>query len=160
LAFTLLVSLMTGILFGLAPALQASRTDPSQGLQKAGRTTTAGRNQGQLRSALVIAEVGLASVLLIGAGLMLRTFLNLIHVDPGFRQDHLLTASLSLPHAQYKSGEQTAQFYDRLGTSLDALPGVVSAGAGSDLPWSGYDENAGGFTIEGKQPYAYDQAHG
>jgi len=159
LAFTLLVSLMTGILFGLAPALQASRTDPSQGLQKAGRTTTAGRNQGQLRSALVIAEVGLASVLLIGAGLMLRTFLNLIHVDPGFRQDHLLTASLSLPHAQYKSGEQTAQFYDRLGTSLDALPGVVSAGAGSDLPWSGYDENAGGFTIEGKQPTPHQQFH-
>src|SRR6266568_1254678 len=84
LAFTLLVSLMTGILFGLAPALQASRIDPKQGLQKAGRTTTAGRNQGLLRSALVIAEVSLASFLLIGAGLMLRTFLNLIHLDPGF----------------------------------------------------------------------------
>ena len=67
-----------------------------------------GGNQGRLRNALVIAEVSLASVLLIGAGLMLRTFLNLIHLDPGFREDHLLTASLSLPHAQYKTGEQTA----------------------------------------------------
>ena len=159
LAFTLLVSLMTGILFGLAPALQASQTDPKQGLQKAGRTTTAGRNQSRLRSALVIAEVSLASVLLIGAGLMLRTFLNLIHLDPGFRQDHLLTASLSLPHAQYKTGEQTAQFYDRLASSLNALPGVESAGAGSDLPWTGYDENAGGFNIEGKKPPPHQDFH-
>ena len=86
LGFTLLVSLITGILFGLAPALQASRTDPKDGLQKSGRTSTAGRNQGRLRNALVIAEVSLASVLLIGAGLMLRTFLNLIHLDPGFRE--------------------------------------------------------------------------
>ena len=151
LAFTLLVSFATGILFGLAPALQASRTDPKEGLQKSGRTSTAGRNQGRLRNALVIAEVSLASVLLIGAGLMLRTFLNLIHLHPGFEQDHLLTASLSLPHSQYKSAEQTAQFFQRLGASLNALPGVVCAGAGSDLPWTGYDENAGGFTIEGKK---------
>ena len=159
LAFTLLVSLMTGILFGLIPALQASRTDPKTGLQKGGRNSTAGRHQARLRSALVIAEISLASVLLIGAGLMLRTFLNLIHLDPGFREDHLLTASLSLPHAQYKTGEQTAQFYDRLASSLNALPGVESAGAGSDLPWTGYDENAGGFTIEGKKPPAGQEFH-
>jgi predicted permease len=159
LLFTLLVSLMTGILFGLAPALQASRTDPKEGLQKAGRTSTASRNQGRLRNALVIAEVGLASVLLIGAGLMLRTFLNLIHLDPGFREDHVLTASLSLPHAQYKTREQTAQFFDRLAASLNALPGVESAGAGSDLPWTGYDENAGGFTIEGEKPPPNQEFH-
>jgi predicted permease len=159
LAFTLAVSLVTGILFGLAPALQASRTDPKEGLQKCARGNTAGRHQNRLRSALVMAEVGLASVLLIGAGLMLRTFLNLIHLDPGFKQDHLLTATLSLPHAQYKTGEQTAQFYDRLMTSLNALPGVESAGAGSDLPWTGYDENAGGFTIEGKKPPAGQEFH-
>jgi putative ABC transport system permease protein len=159
LAFTFLVSILTGILFGLAPAMQASRTDPKEGLQKAGRTSTAGRHQGRLRSALVIAEVSLASVLLIGAGLMLRTFLNLVHLDPGFREDHVLTASLSLPHAQYKTGDQTAQFYDRLGSSLNQLPGVVSAGAGSDLPWTGYDENAGGFNIEGKKPPPNQEFH-
>jgi predicted permease len=159
LAFTLLVSLITGILFGLAPALQASRTDPKQGLQKAGRTSTAGRHQGRLRNALVAAEVSLASVLLIGAGLMLRTFLNLVHLDPGFRQDHLLTASLSLPQAQYKTDAKTAQFYDRLATNLNQLPGVESAGAGSDLPWTGYDENAGGFTIEGKKPPPNQEFH-
>lgn len=159
LVFTFLVSILTGILFGLAPAMQASRTDPKEGLQKAGRTSTAGRHQGRLRSALVIAEVSLASVLLIGAGLMLRTFLNLVHLDPGFREDHLLTASLSLPHAQYKTGDQTAQFYDQLVSSLNQLPGVESAGAGSDLPWTGYDENAGGFIIEGKKPPPNQEFH-
>ncbi len=159
LLFTFLVSLITGILFGLAPALQASRTDPKEGLQKVGRTSTADRRQGFLRNALVVAEVGLASVLLIGAGLMLRTFLNLIHLDPGFREDHVLTASLSLPHEKYKSGEQTAQFYDRLASDLSTLPGVESAGAGSDLPWTGYDENAGGFTIEGKKPPPNQESH-
>jgi predicted permease len=159
LLFTLAVSVLTGILFGLAPAMQASHTDPKEGLQKGGRTMTAGRQQGRLRSALVVAEVGLASVLLIGAGLMLRTFLNLSSLDPGFRGDHVLTARLSLPHVTYKTNEQTAQFYDRLTTALNALPGVESAGAGSDLPWTGYDENAGGFSIEGRKPPAGQQFH-
>ena len=159
LGFTVLVSLATGVLFGLVPALQASRTDPKQGLQNSARTTTVGRRQGRLRSALVIAEMGLASVLLIGAGLMLRTFLNLTHLDPGFREDHLLTANLSLPHAEYKTGEQTAQFFSRLTADLNALPGVESAGAGSDLPWTGYDENNGGFLIEGRKPPVGEDFH-
>lgn len=159
LLFTLAVSLATGFLFGLAPALQASRTDPKEGLQKGTRGTTAGRHQNSLRSALVMAEVGLASVLLIGAGLMLRTFLNLIHLDPGFREDHLLTATLSLPHSEYKGRAQVAQFFDRLVTELNGLPGVVSAGAGSDLPWTGYDENMGGFEIEGKKAPPKDDFH-
>ena len=159
LLFTLAVSLATGILFGLAPALQASHTDPKEGLQKGGRGSTAGRHQNRLRNALVVVEVSLASVLLIGAGLMMRTFLNLIHLDPGFRQDHLLTATLSLPYAQYKTNEETAHFYGRLVNDLSALPGVQSAGAGSDLPWTGYDENAGGFVIEGKKPVAGQELH-
>ena len=152
LGFTLAVSLATGILFGLAPALQVSQTDPRQGLQTGNRMPGLGRRQSRLRNALVLAEVSLACVLLIGAGLMLRSFLNLIHLDPGFRADHVLTASLSLPRAQYKNEEQRTRFYDQLVTRLNVLPGVESAGAGSDLPWTGYDENAGGFTIEGKTP--------
>ena len=159
LAFTLAVSLSTGILFGIAPALQASRTDPKEGLQNSARGTTAGRHQNHLRNALVMAEVGLASVLLIGAGLMLRTFLNLIHLNPGFKEDHLLTATVSLPHERYKSQEDRLLFYTRLIATLDSLPGVESAGAGSDLPWTGYDENAGGFRIEGKTPTAGQQFH-
>jgi len=150
LAFTFLVSLFTGILFGLAPAMQASRTDPKQGLQHNTRTTTASRYQSRLRSTLVVAEVGLACVLLIGAGLMLRTLLNLMHLDPGFQEDHVLTANISLPHSRYNTGELTAQFYDRLDTKLNSLPGVEIAGAGSDLPWTGYDENSG-FNVEGKK---------
>ena len=159
LIFTLAVSLATGVLFGLAPALQASRTDPKEGLQKSARGATAGRHQNRMRSALVVAEVGLASVLLIGAGLMLRTFLNLTHLDPGFREDHLLTATISLPHKMYKSDDDRNLFYHRLLDSLNALPGVVSAGAGSDLPWTGYDENAGGFIIEGRRPSAGQEFH-
>ena len=151
-AFTLIVSVATGMLFGIAPALQAARTDPREGMMRGGRTTTAGGSQSRLRSALVVSEVSLACVLLIGAGLMMRSLLNQLHLDPGFRQDHVLTASLSLPHEQYKTGEQTARFFDQLSLDLSALPGVQSAGAGSDLPWTGYDENAGGFTIEGKKP--------
>ena len=124
LLFTLTVSLATGILFGLAPALQASRIDPKEGLQKGARGTTASRHQNRLRNALVMAEVGLASVLLIGAGLMLRTFLNLVHLNPGFKEDHLLTASVSLPHEKYKADKDRRFFYRRLMAALDALPGL------------------------------------
>lgn len=159
-AFTFLITAAAGILFGLVPALQASRTDPGQGLHDGGRTTTAGAGVSRLRNVLVVAEVGLACVLLVGAGLMLRSFLNLLHLDPGFRQQHVLTASLSLPGIEYKTPEAVAHFYEQLTTSLAALSGVESAGAGSDLPWTGYDENLGGFIIEGKQPPPHQEFHG
>jgi predicted permease len=158
-AFTFIVCIFTGVLFGLAPALQASRMDPRRGLYEGGRTSTGSARQARLRNVLVVAEVSLACVLLIGAGLMLRSFLNQANLNPGFRQDHVLTASLSLPHAAYKTGADRARFYDRLVTGLSALPGVESAGAGSDLPWTGYDENAGGFTIEGKKPAPHEEFH-
>ena len=156
--FTLAVSVVTGILFGLAPALQASRTDPNQGLHKGGRATTGSGHQSRLRNALVVSEVGLACVLLIGAGLMLRSLLNIVHLDPGFKQDHVLTASLSLPHTEYKTQEDSAKFVAQLVTSLESLPGVQSAGLGSDLPWTGYDDNTG-FNIEGKQPPPHEDFH-
>jgi len=159
-AFTFLVSVLTGMLFGLAPALQAARTDPKQGLQKAGKTSTGTGKESRLRSALVISEVSLACVLLIGAGLMLRSLLNEMNLDPGFKPQHLLTANLSLPHAIYSSDAQIERFYDQLAANLDRLPGVESAGIGSDLPWTGYDENAGGFTIEGKKPAPGTEFHG
>jgi predicted permease len=160
LAFTILITAATGILFGLAPAFQAASIDPKDGLQKGGRTTTGTGRQSRLRDALVVAEVSLACVLLIGAGLMLRSFLNQLHLDPGFQRVHVLTASLSLPHVKYAKQEQVSKFYDQLAADLNGLPGVESAGVGSDLPWTGYDENAGGFTIEGKKPPAGDDFHG
>jgi predicted permease len=157
--FTLVVSVATGILFGLAPALQASRTDPREGLHKGGRATTGGGRQSRLRNALVISEVGLACVLLIGAGLMLRSLLNLMHLDPGFQTEHVLTAKLSLPQERYKTPESLLHFYDELPRNLQSLPGVQSAGMGSDIPWTGYDENISGFTIEGKQPPPHEEFH-
>ena len=158
LAFTLLVTIATGILFGVAPAFQAASADPKEGLQK-GRTTIGSGRQNRLRDALVVAEVSLACVLLIGAGLMLRSLLNQLRVDPGFQPQHLLTASLSLPRVKYSSDERIGRFYDQLAANLDGFPGVESAGLGSDLPWTGYDENAGGFTIEGKIPPAGQDFH-
>ncbi len=158
-AFTFFVSLLTGLLFGLIPALQAARTDPKQGLQKAGRTTTGSGHQSRLRNALVVSEVSLACVLLVAAGLMMRSLLNQLHLDPGFDQQHVLTADISLPHEQYKTDESIGRFYDQLIASLATLPGVESVGAGSDLPWTGWDENAGGFHIEGKQPPPHQELH-
>jgi predicted permease len=158
-AFTFLVSIATGVLFGLAPALQASRTDPKRGLYEGGRTSTGSARQRRLRNALVISEVSLACVLLIGAGLMLRSFVNQLAINPGFKKDRVLTASLSLPQATYKKDADIARFYDRLMANLSTLPGVESVGAGSDLPWTGYDENAGGFTIEGKKPPPQQEFH-
>ncbi len=157
--FTFLIAIATGVLFGLAPALQASRMDPKRGLHEGGRSSTGSARQGRLRNVLVVSEVALACVLLIGAGLMLRSFLNQLNLNPGFKQDHVLTATLSLPHAEYKTDADSVRFYGRLLTGLRSLPGVESAGAGSDLPWTGYDENAGGFTIEGKRPPPHDDFH-
>ena len=105
----------------------------------------------------MVSEVGLACVLLIGAGLMLRSLLNLMHLDRGF-EEHVLTAKLSLPRDQYKTDESRAQFFGRLVAGLQALPGVQSAGIGSDLPWTGYDDNSS-FSIEGKQPPPHEDFH-
>jgi hypothetical protein len=127
-------------------------------LHEGGRSATGGARQRRLRNVLVIAEVSLACVLLIGAGLMLRSFLNQLQQNNGFQAQHVLTASLSLPQSEYKTEAATAQFYDRLATSLAAIPGVENAGIGSDLPWTGYDDNAG-FTIEGKRPAPHEEFH-
>jgi predicted permease len=159
LVFTFMISALTGIIFGVAPAFQAARLDPRQGLQKGGRATTAGRHQSRLRNALVVSEVSLSCILLIGAGLMLRSLLNQLTLDSGFQKEHVLTATLSLPHATYSKNERGALFYNQLALNLRALPGVENAGIGSDLPWTGYDENAG-FNIEGKKPPAHQEFHG
>src|ERR1700722_18637220 len=158
-AFTFLVSIATGILFGLAPALRASRTDPKQSLHESGRGATASGRQHRLRNALVISEVSLACILLIGAGLLFRSLINLIRTDPGFQQEHVLTASLSLPREKYKGDDAVATFYDHLVTALEPMPGVQGVAVGSDVPWTGYNENLGGFTIEGKQPPPHQEFH-
>ncbi len=152
LAFTMLIAVAAGFVFGLAPALEAAHADPQQGLREGVRGSTASARHLRLRNVLVVAEVCLASVLLIGAGLMLRSFVNLLRTDPGFRPDHVLTAALTLPYVTYKTPTAMARFEDQLTTNLAAAPGVKYAGMGTDLPWTGYDENIGGFTIQGKTP--------
>ena len=157
-AFTALIALATGLLFGLAPALQAARKDLHDSLRDGGRGSTSGGRQLRLRSALLVGEVSLACILLIGAGLMLRSFVNLLRSDPGFRPEHLLTATVSLPYKTYKPVEMI-HFWTRLNASLNSVAGIRAAGVGSDLPWTGYDDNIGGFTIEGKKPPAGQEFH-
>jgi predicted permease len=148
--FTLVIAVLTGLLFGLVPALTASRTDIQQNLREGGRSSTGSTRQLRMRNVLVVGETGLACVLLIAAGLILHSFVNLLKMDPGFRPQNVLTAGISLPGEQYKTPQQVQHFYDQLLANLQSLPGVQSAGVGTDLPWTGYDENAGGFTVEGR----------
>lgn len=147
LAFTVAVSLLTGIIFGLAPALQASKPDLNETLKEAGRGSTGRRHI--LRSALVVSEVALTMVLLIGAGLIIRSFYRLQRVDPGFVADHLLTFNVALPQKKYAEGQQRINFYQQLLQNLRALPGVESVGMATGLPL-GNNGWQSGFWIEGR----------
>ena len=137
LAFTILVSLGTGIVFGLVPAWQASHVDLNASLKSGTRTGGAGEHRGRLRNGLVIGEVALALVLLICAGLLIQSFARLGHVQPGLRTERLLTASTQLPGITYPKNENIIAFYDRFLERLRALPGVESASAIIPLPLSG-----------------------
>ena len=149
-AVTLLVAVVTGLLFGLVPAVTAARSDLQQGLREGGRGATGGGRQLRLRNFLVVGETGLACVLLIAAGLMLHSFVNLLQADAGFRPQQVLTATISLPNQSYREGCRFGRFHDQLMAGLRSIPGVQFAGLGTDLPWTGYDENTGGFTVEGR----------
>ena len=150
LAFTLAAAIVTGALFGLAPALQVSKINLNESLKEGGRGSSGGARHNRLRNLLVVAEVSLAFVLLVGAGLLMRTFFNLQKVDPGFNPDRVLTASIDLPGARYPTRKEVSAFYGEVVGRLAALPGVEGAAATSDLPWTGYDENTS-FEIEGRQ---------
>jgi putative ABC transport system permease protein len=136
LCFTLLISMLTGLLFGLLPALQVASPDLNISL-KEGLGRRGIRGQG-LRSALMVSEVAMAIVLLVGAGLLIRSFMKLINVDPGYRAENLLTARLSLP-PRYSERAHRVQYYEQLLQRLAALPGVESVGATSHLPLSRYN---------------------
>ncbi len=158
--FTLLIAVATGIIFGMVPALQGSRANLRGGLHESGRSTTSSQQTLRLRNFLVIGEVTLACALLIGAGLMLRSFLNLLQTDPGFRPEQVVTASVSLPQITYKDPKAIALFGERLLTQLNEKPGLTAVGLGSDLPWTGWDDNVGGFTIQGETPPPNDEFRG
>jgi putative ABC transport system permease protein len=144
LIYTLVVSIFTGIIFGLAPALGVVRTDVSQPL-KGQRSTPA--KYSRLRSALVVSEVALSLALLVGAGLMLKSFVRMERVDPGFRAEKLLTVWTILSESKY-APQQQAAFYQQAWQRIETLPGVKSVGAIDNLPLSGI-HGGGPFTIEG-----------
>jgi predicted permease len=148
--FTLLTAILTGLLFGLVPALTASRVNLVQSLREGGRGSTSGGRQLHLRNVLATGEIALACILLIAAGLMLHGFVNLLHADPGFRPQQVLTASIAIPPEHYKTDAQKIRFYNDLTAELEKSPGVDAAGVATDLPWTGYDGNADGFTVEGR----------
>jgi predicted permease len=158
-AFTFAVAIATGLLFGLVPALQAARFDVQAGLREGGRGSTGTGRTVRLRSVLVAGEVALASVLLIGAGLMLRSFVNLLRTDPGFRSQHVLTARMALPGQTYRDRPAIARFYERTLAELRATPGIQAAGVGSDLPWTGYDDNMGGWKYDDRPSDPNDSSH-
>ncbi len=134
LAFTFGISLLTGLFFGLAPAWHVARTDLRETLNEAGRGTSAAGGTLHLRSWLVVSELALAVLLLVGAGLLIRSFSRLLDVSPGFQTQHLLTMELSLPEKTYPDGAPVQKFYTQLVASMKTVPGIQAAGAVSQMP--------------------------
>jgi putative ABC transport system permease protein len=150
LAFGLLISLLTGVLFGLFPALQASRPDLNETLKEASRSGGGAGGRQRLRSALVIAEVALSVALLIGAGLLLRSFSKLQDVNLGFEPANLLTLRISLPRNRYQGDPEAWAFYTRLLQETKALPGVQDAALTSSVPIGGFGNTSGEVQIPGQ----------
>jgi putative ABC transport system permease protein len=146
LSFSFGLSLLTGLVFGLAPALQSSRLDLNEVLKEGGRSTSAGASH-RLRSAMVVTEIALAVVLLIGAGLMMKSVLRLLQTNVGFRTQNLLTMTIVLPATKYSEDNQRIRFNDQLRERVESLPGVTSAGTVNILPLNA--GNTTRFVVEG-----------
>ena len=137
LGFTVLLSLATGVFFGLAPALQFSRLDMNEALKSGGRVGGASSGRHRLRRVLVVSEVALSLILLVGAGLMIKSLYQLINLDAGFNRDNLLTLHIALPQTKYGAKHLVTTFYQQLIEKVRGLPGIVSVTAVSHLPLSG-----------------------
>jgi putative ABC transport system permease protein len=149
LIFTLLTSLLTFTIFSLLPAFQAARSDAGKALNEGGRSNTAGRRRSRLRDLLVVAEMALALVLLIGAGLMIQSFVKLHHIDLGFSPQNVLTMQVSLPDAKYPTADSGIAFFEQLLERISALPGVRSAGVSMQLPLDVGFSVGKNFRVEG-----------
>jgi len=146
LGFSFGLSLLTGIVFGLVPALQSSRFDLNEVLKEGGRHSSAGAGQ-RLRSALVVGEIAMAVVLLVGAGLMMKSLMRLLQTNVGFNTENLLTMGIVLSPAKYTDANQVPNFYTQLNERVQSLPGVVSAGTVDILPLNG--GNTTRFNVDG-----------
>ncbi len=150
--FAVGAAVVIGVVFGIVPGLAASHINVNETLKESGRTgtTTVGRHR--VRGALVVTEIALAMILLLGAGLLLRSYQRVLETDPGFQPEHVLTASLSLPETQYSKDEQVRGFYESLLARLEQMPGAVAVGVSSDLPMNAVWNHI--FTPEGYHPPA------
>ncbi|HEV8138002.1 MAG TPA: ABC transporter permease [Pyrinomonadaceae bacterium] len=146
LAFTLILSLISGLVFGLLPAVQASNPNLNNSLKEGGRTGGGGSHR--LRSSLVVFEIALSLILLVGAGLLVRSFLSLLKTNPGFEPDHLMTMNLLLPSAKYKEDAQVVAFYKDLVQRAQQVPGVKDAALVNYIPLGGAN-SSDGFLVEG-----------
>jgi putative ABC transport system permease protein len=156
-AFTLGISLFTGILFGLFPAFQMSFSELGETLKEGGRGSIGGHRGGVLRSGLIVTEVALSIVLLIGAGLLIRSFVRMLTENLGLDPENVLTMQIWLPEAHYASGPPVANFYQQVIQRVSALPGVASASAINFVPMSGWKDFVD-FDIEGRaKPLSGDQ---
>ena len=151
LLFTLAVSLLAGILFGITPAIQGAGQDIQRSLREGGQASQALRSGRGLRRVLIAGEFALALILLAGSGLMVKSVSQLGRVDPGFRTDRLLAASVRIPQARYPDTESQVVFFDRLLSELDAVPGIRSAATTSTLPFGG-GWGTSVFSVEGYVP--------
>jgi putative ABC transport system permease protein len=152
LLFTFGLSLLTGVIFGLLPAWTASRAGVSESLKEGGRSASAGRAHQRVRSTFVVVELAIALVLLVGAGLLVKTFWKLRNVEPGFNPDHLLTMRVELPEARYKEVDKQTRFRTQALAAVNSLPGIQGAMV-SELPLSGDSLNHD-FVIDGRPPMA------
>jgi len=149
--FTLAVAVVTGILAGLAPALRFSRSELSDALKENTRSASASTGAGRLRTLLVVSEIALALVLLVGAGLMVKGFRNLITIEMGFDRTHVLTFHVALPEEKYQTKAQVRNYYDRVVRELQSLPGVNSVACVTSLP-AGWTWNWTEYSAEGQPP--------
>lgn len=149
LGFTLLISVVAGMLFGVFPALAATRTNVGETLKESGQAVGVGMRRSRLREALVITEVALALVPLIGAGLLIRSFYRLTAVDPGFQPASVLTLTVNLPSNRYSEDAQKQTFFKELLRKIQALPGVEYAGLTDSLPLTHYSALLMGIRVEG-----------
>ncbi len=157
LGFTLLISLLTGVLFGLAPALRTMNLNLTDSLKEGGRSGSEGARRNRTRSVLVVIESAVAVMLLVGAGLLVRSLIQLQNTSPGFDAHNVMTMNLTLSREKYSTPEKASSFFQELEGRVRGLPGVESVGLVTELPLSG-QLNDMPFTVEGRPPVTIDQA--
>jgi putative ABC transport system permease protein len=156
--FTLLISTVTGVLFGLVPALQASRHDPGNTLKQDGRGLTQAHGN-RMRGALIVSEVALSLMLLVGAGLLINSFWRLLRTDAGFNPKNVLALDIPLSREKYTTPEQRAAAFEQIVARMKTLPGVSDASVVSNVPLTDFDVELS-FQIEGRPPYKLGEEYG